>query len=78
MIYEGSCDTEDWSNDAENSALQLRNKWHLKNKKYIYKAILNWSNISQYYSFIYSLSNKCSLGEHKTAILTATIILIGI
>ncbi len=22
MISEGSCDTEDWSNDAENSALQ--------------------------------------------------------
>jgi len=21
MIYKGSCDTEDWSNDAENSAL---------------------------------------------------------
>lgn len=23
MITEGSCDTEDWSKDAENSALQL-------------------------------------------------------
>jgi len=22
MISEGSCDTEDWSNDAENSALE--------------------------------------------------------
>ncbi len=30
MISEGSCDTEDWSNDAENSALHYRNKWHLK------------------------------------------------
>ncbi len=26
MISEGSCDTEDWSNDAENSALHPRNK----------------------------------------------------
>ena len=26
MISEGSCDTEDWSNDAENSALRHRNK----------------------------------------------------
>ncbi len=26
MISEGSCDTEDWSNDAENSALHHRNK----------------------------------------------------
>ncbi len=24
MISEGSCDTEDWSNDAENSALSLQ------------------------------------------------------
>ncbi len=26
MICEGSCDTEDWSNDAENSAAHHRNK----------------------------------------------------
>ncbi len=26
MISEGSCDTEDWSNDAENAALHHRNK----------------------------------------------------
>ncbi len=26
MISGGSCDTEDWSNDAENSALHHRNK----------------------------------------------------
>ncbi len=26
MISEGSCDTEDWSNDAENSALHHRKK----------------------------------------------------
>ncbi len=26
MISEGSCDTEDWSNDAENSTLHPRNK----------------------------------------------------
>ncbi len=26
MISEGSCDTEDWRNDAENSALRHRNK----------------------------------------------------
>ncbi len=28
MISEGSHDTEDWSNDAENSALHHRNKLH--------------------------------------------------
>jgi len=26
MISEGSCDTENWSNDAENSALHHMNK----------------------------------------------------
>ncbi len=30
MISEGSCDIEDWSNDAENSALHHRNKLHFK------------------------------------------------
>ncbi len=30
MITEGSCDTEDWSNDAENSALHHRKKIHFK------------------------------------------------
>ncbi len=27
-ISKGSCDTEDWSNDAENSALRHMNKLH--------------------------------------------------
>jgi len=30
MISEGSFDTEDWSNDAENSAVTYRNKLHFK------------------------------------------------
>ncbi len=30
MISEASCDTEDWSNDAENTAVHDRNKLHLK------------------------------------------------
>ncbi len=36
MISEGSCDTEDWSNDAENSALNHRNKLHTHTYIYIY------------------------------------------
>ncbi len=31
MISEGSCDTEAWSNDAENVALIIGNKLHFKN-----------------------------------------------
>ncbi len=30
MISEGSCDTEAWSNGAENSALLHKNKLHFK------------------------------------------------
>ncbi len=30
MISEGSCDTEDWSNDAENSVLQLQESSYSK------------------------------------------------
>ncbi len=30
MISEGSCDTEDWSNDAENTVLTHRSKLQLK------------------------------------------------
>ncbi len=30
LISEGSCDTEDWSNDAENTAFHHRNKLHFK------------------------------------------------
>ncbi len=30
MIPEGACDTENWSNDAENSTLYHRNKPHIQ------------------------------------------------
>ncbi len=56
MISEGSCDTEDWSNDAENTALHHKNKLHLKiysNRNCNFKCLL------------YFWSHKCSLGEHK-------------
>ncbi len=39
MISEGSCDTEDWRNDAENSDLRHKNKSHVKiyyNRKYLF------------------------------------------
>jgi len=39
MISEGSCDTEDWSNDAD------ENKYNFK----IHSNILNCNDISQYY-----------------------------
>jgi len=50
IISAGSCDTEDWSNDAVNSAFDHRNKLHFT----IYShrklhAVLNCNYISQYY-----------------------------
>ncbi len=36
MISKGSCDTEDWSNDDENSALHHMNKLHIFLKKKFY------------------------------------------
>ncbi len=41
-MSEGSCDTENWRNDAENSALNHKNKIHKKN------IIINCNNILQY------------------------------
>ncbi len=57
MISEGSCDTEDWSNDAENTALHHK-KIHLKctNKETV---ILKCDNISKVYGLY------CRFGEHK-------------
>ncbi len=42
MISEGSCDTEDWSNDAENSALITETIYILKHS--YRKLILNCNN----------------------------------
>ncbi len=46
MISEGSCDTEDWSNDAENTAFHHKNKLNFK-MYWNRKVILNFSNILQ-------------------------------
>ncbi len=54
MISVGSCDTEDWSNDAENSALHHRNKLHSKiysKRKPFFKIVIIFHNIFFYYIF---------------------------
>ncbi len=51
MTSEGSHDTEDRSDDAENSALPSQYILkYIKIKKYILNLILNLNNISQYWS----------------------------
>jgi len=62
---EGSCDTEDWSNDAENSALITGINYIL-----IYIHIENThcelENIFTIFLFLlYFWANKCSLDEQK-------------
>ncbi len=59
MISEGSCDTEDWSNDAGYSALITEINYILFKQK---TAILNCINISQYDSFF------CHSSEHNRLI----------
>jgi len=47
LEQEGSCDTEDWSNDAENSALHHRNNLHFKMYSNIEQnSLYNCKNIS--------------------------------
>ncbi len=51
MISEVSCDTEDWSNDAENSALITAINYTLQYIKL--KVILNCKNIAQLVFLLY-------------------------
>ncbi len=55
MISEGSCDIEDWRNDAENSALLHRNKWYFKvylNRKPVLEIAIRVHNITIFYVFV--------------------------
>ncbi len=55
MISEGSCDTEDWSNDTEKSALHHRNKLHfklhIKIEKKIFDIAIIYHNITVFTEF---------------------------
>ena len=65
MISEGSCDTEDWSNDAENSALITGINYSLK---YIQIENSYFKKEKYFKIFLFLLyfgSNKCRLGEQK-------------
>ncbi len=52
MISEGSCDTEDWSNDAEKSALTLQNKLHFTifmNRNQLFQIVIIFHNIAVFF-----------------------------
>jgi len=58
--------TEDWSNDAETSALSSQKKNDMLNDKIQSSSFKLYSTISQYCCFHrFFLSNKCSLSEYK-------------
>ncbi len=46
MTSEGSCDTEDWSNDAENSALHLISTLTVSQSLKVYVYISNLEEVS--------------------------------
>jgi len=55
MISEGSCDTEDWSNDAENSALITGINLHFithSNQKCLFWFVKIFSNFTVFIEFI--------------------------
>ena len=61
MISEGSCVTEDWRNDAENTALITEMNYILKYIQIESSFILNSKTILQYYCFCCIL-NKINEG----------------
>ncbi len=62
-ISEGSCDTEDWSKDAENSDLHHWNKLYFKNTFKWKRVIWNCNNIPLF--LLYFQSNKYSVSFQK-------------
>ncbi len=50
MIFEGSCDTEDWSNDAENSALiTVLHFTKYSNRKQFFWIVIIFHNITFFF-----------------------------
>ncbi len=64
LISEDSRDTEDWSNDAENSALHHRNKLHFT-IYYNSEVTLKWNNINQINAALVSIRQKQSFKKNK-------------
>ncbi len=65
MISEESCEIENWSNDAENSALHHRNKLHFtiySHRKILFYILIIFQNIAV---LLYFVLIKCSLDEQK-------------
>ncbi len=58
MISEGSCDTEDWSNDAENSVCIITGinyiLKYIKAEKLLFKIVIKYHNITVFTEFLIS------------------------
>ncbi len=76
MISEGSCDTEDWIIDAENSALHHRNKLHFKiyyNRKQLYYIKIISYSFTDFYQINVALMSKRDFFQDFFGVLTLKI-----
>ncbi len=59
MISEGSCDTEDWNNNAENLALITAINYvllYIHNTKQLFKIVIIFHNITVFVFFIVQIN----------------------
>ncbi len=61
MIFEGSCDTEYWSNGAKIFSFNITKIPYILKDIHIFYIVI----IFQMYFIFFCLLNKCSIGEHK-------------
>uniref|UniRef100_A0A672JSD9 Kelch like family member 23 n=1 Tax=Sinocyclocheilus grahami TaxID=75366 RepID=A0A672JSD9_SINGR len=69
VISEGSCDTEDWSYDAENSALHHRNKLHFKiysNRKHSSSFCFDFKGVGNATAWHYGYRGTCTYEKIQT------------
>ncbi len=52
MIFEGSCNTEDWSNDAENSALITGINYIYSDKNLLFEIVILFHKITVFTVFM--------------------------
>ncbi len=52
MISEGSCDTEDWSNDGENSALITEINYIYSDRKQLFEIVILFHKITVFTVFM--------------------------
>ncbi len=74
MISQGLCDTDDWNNAAENSALHHKNKLHFHIYSHKTFFFFYWNNISQFllYLFLHQINADflCTRAQYSKILLS--------